>query len=440
MRFVQKIAVALLVIGLALGASAGCAEGEKPLSAQEKVYVQARELGYDGTLEEFLRLVAGKDGANGKDGASVSAATVNEKGELIVTLTDGTIVNAGVVRGEKGDKGEDGKDGTDGKDGQNGADGQDGKDGEDGADGENGQDGADGKDGASWLFGAGAPRESLGKTDDFYLDGETYDVYLKVGQGWQKVGNVKGADGNDGQVFLRSIPTMFAIMIPRLLIGIVVPLVMAELIFGVKSQKLQSLYRVLVLVPIVAPGVVGTLIWRNIFDPTSGLLTTVARLLGFMGPTQVIDWLGDPNWVVPSIIFMGFPWIGGTSVLIYMSGLMGISSEVLEASRLDGASVLVRIWKIDLPLLIGQIRYFLIFGLIGGFQDYSTQIVLTDGGPGYSTYVPGYYMYQQAFMHDNMGYASAIGSVMFVVIMVVSLFAFKFVSSKNIQGLDQESL
>ena len=129
-------------------------------------------------------------------------------------------------------------------------------------------------------------------------------------------------------VFLRSIPTMFAIMIPRLLIGIVVPLVMAELIFGVKSQKLQSLYRVLVLVPIVAPGVVGTLIWRNIFDPTSGLLTTVARLLGFMGPTQVIDWLGDPNWVVPSIIFMGFPWIGGTSVLIYMSGLMGISSEV----------------------------------------------------------------------------------------------------------------
>ena len=93
MRFVQKIAVALLVIGLALGASAGCAEGEKPLSAQEKVYVQARELGYDGTLEEFLRLVAGKDGANGKDGASVSAATVNEKGELIVTLTDGTIVN-----------------------------------------------------------------------------------------------------------------------------------------------------------------------------------------------------------------------------------------------------------------------------------------------------------------------------------------------------------
>lgn len=216
-------------------------------------------------------------------------------------------------------------------------------------------------------------------------------------------------------VFLRSIPTMFAIMIPRLLIGIVVPLVMAELIFGVKSQKLQSLYRVLVLVPIVAPGVVGTLIWRNIFDPTSGLLTTVARLLGFMGPTQVIDWLGDPNWVVPSIIFMGFPWIGGTSVL-------------------------VRIWKIDLPLLIGQIRYFLIFGLIGGFQDYSTQIVLTDGGPGYSTYVPGYYMYQQAFMHDNMGYASAIGSVMFVVIMVVSLFAFKFVSSKNIQGLDQESL
>lgn len=241
-------------------------------------------------------------------------------------------------------------------------------------------------------------------------------------------------------VFLRSIPTMFYIMIPRLLIGIVVPLIMAELIFGVKSQRMQGVYRVLVLVPIVAPGVVGTLIWRNIFDPTNGLLTSVLRMLGIMEQSQVVDWLGDPNWVIPSIIFMGFPWVGGTSVLIYMSGLMGISTEMIEASRLDGASVLYRIWKIDLPLLIGQIRYFLIFGLIGGFQDYSTQIVLTDGGPGYSTYVPGYYMYQQAFMHDNMGYASAIGSVMFLVIMVVSLFAFKFVNSKNIQGIDQETL
>ena len=241
-------------------------------------------------------------------------------------------------------------------------------------------------------------------------------------------------------VFLRSIPTMFSIMIPRLIIGIVVPLIMAELIFGVRSLKLQGVYRVMVLVPIVAPGVVGTLIWRNIFDPTNGLLTAVVRLLGILKPDQIIDWLGNPDWVVPSIIFMGFPWVGGTSVLIYMSGLMSISSEVLEAAKLDGASVLCRITRIDLPLLIGQIRYFLIFGLIGGFQDYSTQIVLTDGGPGYSTYVPGYYMYQQAFMHDNMGYASAIGSVMFLVIMIVSLFAFKFVSSKNMQGMERESL
>ncbi len=241
-------------------------------------------------------------------------------------------------------------------------------------------------------------------------------------------------------VFLNSIPTMFFIMIPRLIIGIVVPLIMAELIFGVRSLRLQGVYRVLVLVPIVAPGVVGTLIWRNIFDPTNGLLTSVLRLLGVMDQSQVIDWLGNPDWVIPSIIFMGFPWVGGTSVLIYMSGLMGISAEVLEAAKLDGASVLYRIWKIDLPLLIGQIRYFLIFGLIGGFQDYGTQMVLTNGGPGYATYVPGYYMYQQAFMHDNMGYASAVGSVMFVVILVVSVFAFKFVNSKNLQGIGQETI
>lgn len=238
------------------------------------------------------------------------------------------------------------------------------------------------------------------------------------------------------QVFFNSIPTMFYIMVPRLLIGIIIPLIMAELIFGVRRQMLQGIYRVLTLVPIVAPGVVGLLIWRNIFDPTNGLLSALGKLLGLIDQDQIVDWLGDPNLVIPSIIFMGFPWVGGTSVLIYMSGLMNISTEVIEASRLDGANVFQRIIKIDLPLLIGQIRYFLIFGLIGGFQDYGTQIVLTDGGPGYSTYVPGYYMYQQAFMHDRMGYASSIGTILFFVILGFSVLAFKFINSSKIQGME----
>lgn len=233
------------------------------------------------------------------------------------------------------------------------------------------------------------------------------------------------------EVFLKSIPTMFQIMIPRLLIGIIAPLVMAEVIFAVANKKIQSFYRVSILLPIVAPGVVGLLIWQNIFDPNTGLLSAFLKALRILPADAVVNWLSDPKLVIPSIIFMGFPWIGGTSVLIYMSGLMNISSEVIEASRLDGASTFYRIRKIDLPLLIGQIRYFLIFGIIGGLQDYGTQIVLTKGGPGYSTYVPGYYMYIQAFTAGKMGYACAIGTTIFISILVLTILSFRFMKKNN---------
>lgn len=236
------------------------------------------------------------------------------------------------------------------------------------------------------------------------------------------------------EVFLDSIPTMIKIMMPRLIIGIVAPLIMAELIFCLKNLKLQAIYRVLVLVPIVAPGVVGLLIWKNIFDPTSGLLTSLAKLLGFATDSRAIGWLTDPKLVIFSIIFMGFPWVGGTSVLIYTSGLMNISEDVFDAAKLDGVTTWKRIRMIDFPLLVGQIRYFFIFGIINGLQDYGTQMVLTQGGPGYSTYVPGYYMYTQAFAAGKMGYACAIGTTLFVCIMILTLFAFRFTRSKDNEG------
>ena len=228
------------------------------------------------------------------------------------------------------------------------------------------------------------------------------------------------------KVFLGSIPTAFKLLLPRLAIGTIVPLIMAEMIYAVAWKKLQYAYRVAILLPAVAPGVVGLLIWKYIYDPTSGLLISLLREFGIVGQNTIIDWLGNPKTVIPSIVFMGFPWIGGTSVLIYMSGIMNISTEVIEASQLDGANVFRRIWFIDIPLLMGQIRFFVIFGLIGGLQDFGIQIVLTHGGPGYSTYVPAYYMFIEAFTAGRMGYASTIGVVIFSSILMLSLIALKY--------------
>ncbi len=226
-------------------------------------------------------------------------------------------------------------------------------------------------------------------------------------------------------VFLNSIPTLLLLGIPALVISVVVPFIMAELIFAVRNSKLKYLYRVLVLLPMVAPGLIYTLLWEKIYDPQLGLLTGLLRGLGIIGPDQIVNWLGDPDLVIPSLIFKGFPWIGGTAVLIYMAGLMEISSDVVEATVLDGCSTFKRILYIDLPQLRGQIKYFLVFGLIGVIQDYNNQLLITEGGPGYTTYVPGYYMYVKAFTAGRMGYASAVGFVMFIVIFILTIIIMK---------------
>lgn len=232
-------------------------------------------------------------------------------------------------------------------------------------------------------------------------------------------------------IFVNSIPAMLKLMIPKLVISIVVPFIMAELIYAVRSRKMQAGYRMLCLLPMVAPGVVGTLLWKYIYDPSSGLAVEICRLLGIVEGTQNIDWLGNPELTIGSIIFMGFPWIGGTAVLIYMSGLLNISNEVMEASQLDGCNTLQRIFKVDLPLMMGQVRYFVIIGIINALQDYSVQIILTEGGPGYTTYVPGYYMFKQAFSYGNMGYACAIGTLMFVVIFLLTLLSMRLMKSEE---------
>lgn len=225
----------------------------------------------------------------------------------------------------------------------------------------------------------------------------------------------------DTQVFWPSCLTLLKIMIPKLLINIFVPLIVAELIFNLRSDKAKSFYRLWVLIPMVAPGVVVTLIWAYIYDPNFGIITAIYKAFG----GEAVDWLNDSRTVIPAIIFMGFPWIGGTNVLVYISGLNAISAETRESARLDGATTFQIIWHIDLPQILGQVKFYLINSIIVLMQDYSVQFLLTNGGPGYETMVPGYYMYQAAFQDGRMGFASAIGTFLFIVIMLFTVLSFR---------------
>lgn len=140
-------------------------------------------------------------------------------------------------------------------------------------------------------------------------------------------------------------------------------------------------------------------------------------------------WLGNQTLLVPSLIFWGFPWVGTVGVLIYLAGLQNISTDVYEAAELDGVGSVRRLTAIELPLILTQVRINLIFLTIGTITDYGLFFVLLgpNGGPGGRGMVPGLYMYQAAFIEQRYGYACALGMILFVLLLGITILYQKYV-------------
>jgi raffinose/stachyose/melibiose transport system permease protein len=219
------------------------------------------------------------------------------------------------------------------------------------------------------------------------------------------------------------------LMLFGVLVTLTVPLAVAEMIFALRSERAQYLYRVLFVIPMVVPGVVMLLIWAFIYDDNIGLLSQLLNAVGIN--TRSISWLGDPKTALYALMFIGFPWVGGFALLIYYAGLQNISTDVFDSARMDGAAGLRRFRLIDLPLLMGQIRLLVVLAFIGGIQGFQTQLLLTQGGPAYSTMIPGLHLYQNAITFDRMGYACAIGVVLFVAILGITYLNLKYVRSST---------
>lgn len=206
-------------------------------------------------------------------------------------------------------------------------------------------------------------------------------------------------------------------------VELVVPLAVARMIVGLRRRRAQELFRILFVIPLVVPLVVYYLMWQFIYDPTSGLLNTTLAALHL--PWQP-GWLGDPHLALYALMFVGFPFVDGFGLLIYTAGLQAIPQEVLDAAQVDGAGTMARFFRIEVPLILGQIRLLMVLTLIQGIQQITAVLILTGGGPANLTMVPGVAMYDDAFGNYQYGYASAIGSVMFVVIIVLTVLNLRF--------------
>ena len=130
-------------------------------------------------------------------------------------------------------------------------------------------------------------------------------------------------------------------------------------------------------------------------------------------------WLGDPVWAKPALIIMTLWGAGGGGMLIFLAGLQGVPDQLYEVADLDGATRLRKFWSITLPMLTPTIYFNFIMGLIGSLKVFMEAFVLTagSGGPDKSLLFYVFYLYNKAFIEYEMGYASALAWILFVIIL-----------------------
>jgi multiple sugar transport system permease protein len=172
--------------------------------------------------------------------------------------------------------------------------------------------------------------------------------------------------------------------------------------------------------PSVTSGAAAALLWIWIFNQDYGLINSGLKLLGLQGPR----WLNSEEWAMPSLILISL-WGVGSSVVIYLASLRGVPPSLYEAASLDGAGPIRQFFRITVPMITPAILYNFVVGIIASFQVFLNSYVITGGGPNNATLTLVLYLYRKAFQEFMMGYASAIGWVLFVIILLFTLIVFK---------------
>lgn len=205
----------------------------------------------------------------------------------------------------------------------------------------------------------------------------------------------------------------------RVPLGIIFGLAVALLLN--QNVRFIGFWRTLYYLPVVLPPVAVSLLWSWIYNPEYGVLNWSLQGVGVQGP----NWLNDANWVLPALIAMAVWSVTGRYMIVYLSGLRGISQELYDAAAIDGAGAGAKFWRITLPLMTPVLFFNLVMGMIDSFKVFTQAYVMTEGGPRNSSLFYIYYLYQQAFQRFNMGYASALAWVFFLIVLALTLIVFR---------------
>jgi multiple sugar transport system permease protein len=244
---------------------------------------------------------------------------------------------------------------------------------------------------------------------------------------WVGIDNYKALWGDD--LFWTALKNTLLYAVIALPAGMATAVILAMLLNA--KVKGMAAYRTIFFIPSLVPQVSLAILWSWVLNSEHGVLNPVLdpflKLIGLKGP----NWMGDPNWSKPSLVLMGM-WGVGNAMLIYLAGLQDVPVQLIEAADLDGANSWQKTKNVTIPMISPVILFNLIMGIIGTLQVFTVPyIMFPNGTPAHSTYFYTEYLYDNAFRYHKMGYASAMGWIMFLMILGLTVFSLRM-SEKHV--------
>lgn len=202
----------------------------------------------------------------------------------------------------------------------------------------------------------------------------------------------------------------------QIILALIVAYFLNDKLYGCKF------FRVFSFLPYVSNIVAVSFIWMALFNPSQGVINQVLMHLGISNPP---GWLTSFHSALPAVMIVSI-WISlGYNVLVYIAGMQNIDSTMYEASEIDGANSFQKFMKITIPSLSSTTFFLTVTGIISSFKVFGQINIMTQGGPGNSTNVLAYYIYQNSFSYYDMGYAAAMAWVLMFIMIIVTVIQFR---------------
>ncbi len=222
----------------------------------------------------------------------------------------------------------------------------------------------------------------------------------------------------DDQLFRLSLSVTFRYVLYHVPLSQLLALLLALLL----NQKIRGLgfWRTVFYLPAIVSGVAGSVLWAWMYQPELGIINNLLELVGIKGA----NWLYNKETVLGALVVKSL-WNGGVPMVIYLAALQAMPQVLYEATEIDGAGEWAKFWHITLPMLSPAIFFNVVIGIISGVQTFAEPYVMTQGGPANATLFLGLHLYENAFHFLNMGYASAMAWIMFLIIFVLTILQFQ---------------